>query len=313
MIVAVDWGTSSFRAWLVGDDGRIEAERVEPLGILKIADGEFGAAFDRLVGDWVDRTGRPAIGAGMIGSRQGWCETPYAACPAGLDDLAIQLVEAVSPAGRRLSIIPGVAFDEGDGTIPDVMRGEETQIAGDGLPERPALYLLPGTHSKWALVEGRRIVWFKTFMTGELFAVLSEHSILGRLMEGRADDPAAFRRGLEAAGEGLLGRLFSARTLALFDRLSGAAVAAYLSGLLIGGEIREARAALAARFGGSVPGPIAIIGRHELAGSYRRALAGLGIEAREAQAATTVNGLLAVARAAGLYAGGPQSWKKAGE
>jgi 2-dehydro-3-deoxygalactonokinase len=183
------------------------------------------------------------------------------------------------------------------------MRGEETQIAGDGLPDARALYLLPGTHSKWALVEGGRIVWFASFMTGELFAALSDHTILGRLMTGRAFDADGFARGLAAAEDGgLIGRLFSARTLGLFDRLSGTAIASYLSGLLIGHEVREARSALGSRIGGTLP-EIGIIGRHDLADAYRRALSSAGLAARETPAATTARGLLAIARAAGLVKG----------
>jgi 2-dehydro-3-deoxygalactonokinase len=300
MLVAVDWGTSSFRAWLLDEQGAVLRAREEPLGILKVPGGAFGEAFDTLLGDWIDETGAPAIAAGMIGSRQGWIEAPYAFCPAGLADLAGALATATSPRGRKLAIIPGVARD---GEIPDVMRGEETQIAGDGLPDARAVYLLPGTHSKWALVEGGRIAWFTTFMTGELFAALSEHTILARLMDGRAFDADGFARGLAAsAEEGLLGRLFSARTLGLFGRLPGKASASDLSGLLIGHEIREARAALGGRVGANLP-EIGIIGRHDLADAYRRALSNAGLAAREAPAATTAGGLLAVARAAGLVKG----------
>jgi 2-dehydro-3-deoxygalactonokinase len=162
--------------------------------------------------------------------------------------------------------------------------------------------VLPGTHSKWALAEDGAIIWFATFMTGEVFAVLKEHSILGRLMQGEVDDHAAFERGLAYARSGKGGplkRLFSARTLGLFDMLPETGVASYLSGLLIGSEIEEALDCLEV-----APGDIEIrvIGASQLAWRYRGALAARDLRVQPARDDACARGQFLIARAAGLIA-----------
>jgi len=301
-LIAIDWGTTRFRAWLVGTGGE-SLERIDTAaGILSVAGGDFGAMFDHLVGPWLQRHGRlPVVASGMIGSRQGWREAPYAECPAGAADLAQKLVAATSPAGHEVWLVPGVMRTDED-AVPDVMRGEETQIVGclaKGDPPR-RVFVLPGTHSKWAIVEGGRITRFATFMTGELFALLRGHGILGRLMEGDAHDPASFKRGVSygsRASAGLLKRLFSVRTLALFDRLPATGVASYLSGLLIGQEIAEAIAwAGSPHVATTRP---AIVGSSTLASHYAEALAQLGIESRTGPGDAAVTGIRRILVAAG--------------
>src|SRR5262249_746446 len=142
-------------------------------------------------------------------------------------------------------LVPGLMHRGSDGA-PDVMRGEETQLIGlaGRLGDSPQIVVLPGTHSKWAVIEGGRILSFATYLTGELFGLLVERSILGRLMTERADDPAAFDRGVARTaidGHAILGSLFSARSLGLLGDLPGSSLYSYLSGLLIGAEIAEAR------------------------------------------------------------------------
>jgi 2-dehydro-3-deoxygalactonokinase len=179
------------------------------------------------------------------------------------------------------------------------MRGEETQILGARAAESGrALFLLPGTHSKWALVEDGQVVRFASFMTGEVFAVLCRHSILGRLMEGEAIDPAGFTRGL-AAGmrEGtpgsLLHRAFAARTLGLFAREAPTALRGYLSGLLIGAEVAEGLA----WSGGAAP---TIVGEPALAALYAQALAAAGVQAQIGPTDAALRGLRRIAAAAGM-------------
>ena len=237
----------------------------------------------------------------MITSRQGWVEVPYCACPAGSRELAAALLRHQTQALGAIHFVPGLSLIGTDG-VPDVIRGEETQILGQiggaAGGARQAI-VLPGTHSKWALVEGGRIVWFATFMTGEVFGVLKEHSILGRLMAGDAPDEAAFARGLGYARTGpggLLKRLFSARTLGLFDRLPASAAASYLSGLLIGSEIAEALPCLPA---GEL-GEVTVIGDSALAERYRAAIEAAGLRARTGAADASARGQLLIARAAGL-------------
>jgi 2-dehydro-3-deoxygalactonokinase len=303
-LIALDWGTTSLRAYLVDGDGGIEDRIEAPLGIQQVPDGDFGGTFDRIVGPWLERRDPPpVVASGMIGSRQGWREAPYVECPAGAADLAGKWLAVVSPAGHNVRLIPGVMQLGADG-VPDVMRGEETQVIGcleaDASSRR--VFVLPGTHSKWVVVEAGRIVRFATFMTGELYAALSHHTILGRLMEGEADDPAAFRRGVEHAGRGgagLLRRLFSARTLPLFDRLPATGVASYLSGLLIGAEIAEASAwAGTPHIAAQRP---TIVGSPALGARYKDALAILNIESRLGPADAAVAGIRRILAVAGAW------------
>jgi 2-dehydro-3-deoxygalactonokinase len=185
-LIALDWGSTSARAYLMSDENEIVGQRQAPLGILNIKDRRFDGALLDLCGPWLlARRELPLIAAGMIGSRQGWAEAPYVTCPAGLSELSSHLKPVEIPNQRKLWIVPGVSMLTDDGT-PDVMRGEETQIMGAlNFAERErgsTLFILPGTHSKWVRVENGRIVWIRTYMTGELFSVLTRHSILGKLM-----------------------------------------------------------------------------------------------------------------------------------
>jgi 2-dehydro-3-deoxygalactonokinase len=301
-LLGLDWGTTSLRAYRLGADGAILERREAPAGILQVADGAFEAAFRRAVGDWVDAAPDvPVLAAGMITSRQGWVELPYLACPAGVAELARALRPHELAGGRQIWFVPGLSLVGGDG-VPDVIRGEETQVAGalDGAPD-PALLVLPGTHSKWVLVAAGQVTWFRTFMTGEVFAVLKAHSILGRLMTGDGHDPDAFRRGVAyagSAGAGLLGRLFSARTLGLFDQLPASGIGSYLSGLLIGTEIEEA-------LHGSphtAMDSVAVVGSSVLAARYVEALEQRGLRAARAPDDVAARGMFEIARAAGLVA-----------
>lgn len=300
-LIALDWGTSSLRAWLLGDAGAVMAAKSAPLGILKVPDGDFAAAFREVCGAWLCpdglAAGVPAIASGMIGSRQGWVEAPYVACPAGFEALARGLAW-VDAGDARLAIVPGVNCTDGSG-VPDVMRGEETQVFG-ALEGADGLYVLPGTHSKWVRVEGGRIAAFATYMTGELFAVLCEHSILGRTMAADAPhSPGAFRRGVMAAlaGDGsLLHRLFGARTLGLFGQLAPEDASSYLSGLLIGEEVRGATAQQAAR-------EVTLIGEAALCERYRDALAAARVAGRPAPPDAARAGLWQIAVAAGIARG----------
>lgn len=290
-LVALDWGTTSLRAWLLDGRGQVLAGNRAPLGIMQIEGGDFAGALAEVTAGW---PALPAIAAGMIGSAQGWAEAPYLACPASPDDLAGGLVPA---PGARLLIVPGIRRP---GDLPDVMRGEETQIAG-ALALRPELaararLVLPGTHSKWARVADGRIGSFATFMTGELFAVLRDHSILGRTAAPGGDGDAAFLRGVDAARDagGIAPLLFSARALALTGGITASEVLDYLSGLLIGDEIRSALAEP-----GPGPAPL-LIGEPGLCARYARALARFGIAGAETIPDAAVAGLWRIAIAAGL-------------
>ncbi|MBL8378097.1 MAG: 2-dehydro-3-deoxygalactonokinase [Burkholderiales bacterium] len=241
-LIALDWGTTSLRAYLIGDDGVIAARREGGPGIMRIEGGAFEAALRGFCGDWLDAHPQAVLMAcGMIGSKQGLIEAPYCLCPAGAAQLAAHVVRVTLSDGRQLAIVPGVSTVDASTGVPDVMRGEETQIVGAVPPIGNHVVVLPGTHSKWAWVEDGAIKGFASFMTGEVYAALMGHTILGRLMASdAAHDAASFSRGVAyglEAPQQFLHRIFSARTLGLFGTLESAALPSYLSGLLIGAEI----------------------------------------------------------------------------
>ena len=266
-LIALDWGTTSLRAYLLGADGAVLQSAEHPLGILQVKDGDFAGAFRAVTRQW--RTGQPALPAltsGMIGSRQGWREAPYVECPAGLDEVARGLIKI---EGETLAIVPGVNIVDAD-FVPDVMRGEEAQIFGAFADGRSAIAVLPGTHSKWVEVENGRILRFTTHMTGEAFAMLKTHSILGRMMTDEASDTVAFEDGIRRSGDanGLLNHLFGVRARGLFGEISERSSPSYLSGILIGHEIRAARRSART---------VKLLGSTQLAATYARAFKVLDI------------------------------------
>ena len=288
-LVAIDWGTSSLRGALLDADGRVLDERSAPRGILSVPAGEFGAVFESLVGDWMRASGHArCLISGMAGSKQGWVEAPYCACPAGLDEIAGNVIPV---DGDRIALVPGLSVEH-DG-VPDVMRGEEVQIFGAIAltGRRDGLFVLPGTHNKWAHVADGRVTGFRTFMTGEFYALLGTHSILSRTIDPQAPlDEAAFLRGVAQAGnaEGLLHNAFGARTLSLFGRMEAAELASYLSGLLIGEELRTQ--SLHAK------GEVVLIGAPALTRRYELALHASGVASRTLGAQATWAGLHALSR-----------------
>ncbi len=302
-LIGLDWGTSSLRAYRIADDGAVLETRASNDGILTVANNDFEATFHRVVGDWLSATSHPVILSGMITSRQGWIELPYVSCPAGGEGLAAALHCHTLNDGRSIHFVTGLSVVGADG-VPDVMRGEETQIVGaaaDG--DERGLVVLPGTHSKWALTEGGQVMHFATFMTGELFALLSKHSILGRMMASEDHDEAAFvqgvaygRRSDKPAG-GLLKRLFGTRAQGLFGSVPANGAHAFLSGLLIGCEIREALACLGDT---SAFAHVTILGTQELTALYTVALGQFGLETRVGPDDAAAKGHYAIAKAAGL-------------
>ncbi len=303
-MIGLDWGTSTLRAYRLDRGGGVLERRRADLGILRIAGGAFEEALLATVGDWLDaEPGLPLLASGMITSRQGWVETPYLPCPAGIAELAGALVPRRLRSGTRLFFVCGLSTRGGDG-VPDVMRGEETQIVGALAATRPPpLLLLPGTHAKWVRCEADRIARFATMMTGELYELLRRHGILGRLMRDEETDAEAFARGVRrgAAGEpehgGLLHRLFGVRSLGLFGEIPASGLASYLSGLLIGSELRE---------GGLLFGEaetLGLLGEAELVDRYRAACALLARPCRSLPGDLAARGLFELAREAGVLAG----------
>lgn len=288
-LIALDWGTSSLRAARLDGDGRVLEERESADGILAVPPGGFPAAFEGVLQGWPLAPGTLCLASGMVGSRQGWVEAPYCHGAAGAEDVAARITWVQdAPGGLRLGIVPGLCTQRGN--APDVMRGEEVQVFGalDLLGTDQGLFILPGTHSKWVRVERGRITAFSTFMTGEVYALLRRHSILARSLpagDGALDGSAFLRGVLHARHAGsLLHAAFSARTLSLFEQMPAEALPSYLSGLVIGEELR------AHQLENSGVEPV-LVGSDALTHRYRLALRPFGIEARTFGAEAAWRGL----------------------
>lgn len=256
-LISVDWGTTSLRCKLVGDDGSVLEQAQAERGILKTEGQPFSdilyGQIEPFLPHFAAGTVVPVLMSGMIGSRQGWQEAAYLSCPASPYDLAQNLLPIdtadTSLAGCDVRIVPGmdIADDVASGVLPDVMRGEETQVFGAllGAGLQDGVFVLPGTHSKWVLVEAGTITRFRTFMTGEIYAALLDATILGRLAHGTVDSDQGFALGVDTASQAdhwagpghMLNMVFTARSRVLHGELDETAVRSYLSGLLIGAEI----------------------------------------------------------------------------
>jgi 2-dehydro-3-deoxygalactonokinase len=246
--VAVDWGTSSFRGWLMAADGTVLAESRGSEGMLHCAGGGFAPALREHLGKLGASEQLPVLICGMAGAKQGWVEAPYLKTPTRLDVLHDGAIRVDTTGDVR--ILPGVAQARAE--QPDVMRGEETQLLGITEADFTGLICIPGTHSKWVRIENGAVAAFTTYMTGELFSVIAQHSILMHAVEAGAplaEDNQPFRDGLaaaQAAPSGLTASLFRLRAAQLLGFEQRADGAARLSGLLIGSEISDAMQ----RFGG---------------------------------------------------------------
>jgi 2-dehydro-3-deoxygalactonokinase len=288
-VIAVDWGTSSFRAALLAPNGDVLDELSTPRGILGFKRDEFVpylvATCERFTEKDASAGGKMFLLSGMIGSKNGLLEVPYCPCPATASDIAATLGWVdTGDADLNIAIVPGVrnGFD-------DVMRGEETQVFGAAavLGVQDAVMVLPGTHSKWVQLADGAITKFNTFMTGEFYALLAQHSILAKslpeLDEKGASKPialdaTAFLQGIDRAqtssqsGQGLLGNAFSTRVKSLFNELRPAQAASYLSGLVIGDELAAMRLPAGSQ--------VIVIGSPALCERYNLALSHLGVQTR---------------------------------
>lgn len=288
--IAVDWGTSNLRVWAMDGSGAILAETTSDDGMSKLSRTDFEPALLRLIGPWLAGGPVPVVACGMVGSRQGWCEAPYRAVPCTPLDATAQVIAPAIDPSLQVHIAPGLK----QASPADVMRGEETQIAGALrlMPNYDGIFCLPGTHSKWVQMSAGEVVSFQTFMTGELFALLSENSVLRHGMQGGGWDDAAFDTGLSDAisrPERIAARLFALRAEGLIAGLTPAAARSRLSGLLIGIELAAARPYWLGQ-------RVTLIGAEKLSSAYARALATQGVEAQSLPAtACTLAGLASLA------------------
>lgn len=287
--IAVDWGTSNLRAWAMTADGCVLAEAGSDRGMGTLAKDQFEAALLDIAGGWISGP-MTVIACGMVGARQGWTEAKYARVPCA----AVSAGFATAPttwSGLSVHVIPGVCQD----SPADVMRGEETQIAGflARNPNWDGVLCLPGTHTKWVHISADEIVSFQTFMTGELFAAISEQTVLRHSVATDGWDAAAFEMAVQdgmARPERIATTLFSLRAEGLLHAMPSETARARLSGLLIGAELAGARPYWLGQ-------RIAVIGAGKVSSLYVRALALQGAPAEQVQGdSVTLAGLTAAYR-----------------
>jgi len=283
--IAVDWGTSRLRAWAMSADSSVLQFQSSDDGIRNLKSGAFEPALLSLINPWLGTDPIPVIACGMVGSRQGWVEAPYKAVPCA--PIAAEYVIAGSKSDKiRAFVLPGLMQSD----PPDVMRGEETQVAGflSQNSTYQGVLCMPGTHTKWALIDGGKITEFHTFMTGDIFACLSEHSVLRHSINSDAWDPDVFLAALDASvsrPEALARSLFAIRSKYLLDGQEPGASRASLSGILMGTELAAAK-----KFW--LGNKVTLIGDPKLAGIYSTALNYLGVQSEIVDAdRMTLNGL----------------------
>ena len=292
--LAADWGTSNLRAWRLGADGQVKAVQRLPWGVAGLQPGEAAHKLNHELRPLLDAERLPAVLCGMVGSAMGIAAAPYADCPAGAADIARRLLRV----DAHTFIVPGLRCVRPDSppsaAYPDVIRGEETKVLGwlrldPRRMQGEHVLCLPGTHGKWVLVRDGRIQHFMTCMSGELFALLSEKSVLRP--GAPPSDPASFEEGLAfgAADGPLASRLFTVRARMVAPQpensgLEGGRAASFLSGLLIGDEVARLPQLLGLREGSS----IGLMGEDALCDLYRPALASRGLRVEQAEAEQAV-------------------------
>lgn len=297
LCIAVDWGTSNLRAYLLDQNGKIYEQRESDKGILNVAPNQYESVLTDFVGDWF-ADGLPVLMAGMVGSRTGWKEVPYQNCPVALDDLSQHLEWLETNLPGPVAIVPGLQ-GRGLSGCNDVMRGEETQLVGvlDLLQEQDeredVLCCLPGTHCKWVRIENGQIRQFSTTFSGELFAQINQDSSLTRgLPETNTFNESAFQLGLKTSQQegGLLHHLFSARSNYINEELAAEQVRDYLSGIIIGHDVQSMLAAIKTTQQKSET--VYLVGSQKLCNRYACALETAGLQHKFIEASdATIRGL----------------------
>ena len=291
-MIVVNWGTSNFRAYRIGAHGRVEAVKTSSRGAITVPAGGFQDALVAEVMEWLDGGDNRILMCGMVGARRGWKEAPYVPAPASFEQV-VQGVVKLDVDGMDARIVPGLIGEDSNG-VPDVMRGEETEILGCGTQEGNNVYwknvsfCLPGTHTKWVQTENGRIGAFSTSMTGDLFRAIRENTILRSVAHHEPNDESAFMRGVvRASQDGELGhQLFGVRTLVLTGKMNETSASSYLSGLLIGREVKEmVREAY----------DVHLIGEMPLCTLYQRALHEFGVSPTIEPEGAALRGLLRIA------------------
>jgi 2-dehydro-3-deoxygalactonokinase len=286
-MIAVNWGTSNFRAYKLDSQGHVEAEKSSNRGAVSVPAGGFQDALMAEILEWMDMRYNRVLMCGMVGARRGWKEAPYLQVPASFDQL-VQAVIKLDVDGMDARIVPGLIGMDSNG-VPDVMRGEETEILGCATEVGSnVLFCLPGTHTKWVRMDDGRIGSFSTSMTGDLFKAIRESTILRSCTQHEPNDESAFLLGVARAGQnGELGhQLFGVRTLVLTGKMNDTSASSYLSGLLIGSEVRDMA---------HKEDDVHLIGEAALCVLYQKALKEFGINSTIEPEGAALRGLLRIA------------------
>lgn len=287
--IAVDWGTSNLRVWAMSACGDVLAEATTDQGMGKLGRADFEPAFLSVAGKWINGP-MTVVTCGMVGARQGWAEAKYDRVPCPAATTGFTKVATENPA-LSVHIIPGIAQD----SPADVMRGEETQIAGflSRNANWDGIICLPGSHTKWVHVSADEIVSFQTYMTGELFAAISGNTVLKHSVDSTGWDDAAFEAAVSetmSRPEKLAANLFSLRAEGLLHNMTNETARSRLSGLLVGAELAAARPYWLGQ-------QIAVIGAGDIASLYVKALGLQGAPATQVQGdSVTLAGLIAAYR-----------------
>ncbi len=259
----VDWGTTNFRAFAINHDSNVHAKIELPMGLKQVKDGAFAKELEHVLESWIlGYQELPIYMAGMVGSTNGWIDVPYVNTPTSVSKLAEQTYMFTLPWGAKSYIVPGISHETVNGEF-DVMRGEEVQIFGliNKLNNGSFSAILPGTHSKHVLVQDEQLVLFDSYMTGELFSAIREHTIIGRDLPTQNQSPSAFVKGVQSGQSGgATSQIFKARTAKIFTQIEDNEVEDFLSGILIGSELKELDSA-----------STYLIGNEKLCGRYQLA------------------------------------------
>lgn len=288
-MIGVDWGLTGFRAFRIARDGSIRDRKATPRGVLQVADGRFGETLREETGPWLAAGEDRVLLSGAIGGSQGWKQTHFAPCPAGAAEIAASLVD-IGFDWARVKLVPGLSGEDLSG-VAEIMRGEEVQVLGvPALLRDGGTACVPGMHPRWVRVAGGRIVGFSTHMTGEAYGALRGHTTLTRMMRDGPADGAPFDAGVRRSGQpgGLLHHLFGVRALVQAGRMSESEAPAYLSGILIGHEVRAGLAV--------APGDvIQVIGGPDITALYAKAIAACGGYAERHDGEAAARGMALVA------------------
>lgn len=238
----VDWGTTNFRAFAIDEENNVQAQIELSMGLKQVSDGEFAKCLEQALEPWISGYQElPIYMAGMVGSSNGWVDVPYVSTPASVSKLANKTYRFTLPWGATAYIVPGISHKTDDDEF-DVMRGEEVQIFGliNKVNTGSFSAVLPGTHSKHVIVQNDELVLFDSYMTGELFSVIRDHTIIGRDIPQQRQSHSAFVKGvLSGQNGGATSQIFKARTGKIFTQIEENEVEDFLSGILIGSELKE--------------------------------------------------------------------------